>query len=241
MRKEELVNIIKGGLIVSCYAGPDINPEMGMPETMACVARSCVAGGAVAIRTNAQNVKAIKEAVDVPVIAIRKIYENGYDGDFRITPTMDVVDELVSYGADAIAIDATKRRRYDDNSLEDFVRMIKEKYPDLTIIADISTIDEAKRAYDAGCDIIGSTLSGYTPYSENPVVFGEMPLSDPDYKILKEMKEYGIDAIIAEGRYDDGFKMQKALDSGATAVVIGTSITMPKKIVQGILIEAGNR
>ena len=238
MRKEELLKAIKGGLIVSCYAGPDINPEMGSPETMACVAKSCVAGGAVAIRTNAQNVRAIKAVVSVPVIAIKKIYENGYDGDFRITPTMDVVDELVSYGADAIAIDATIRKRYDDNTLEEFVTMIKEKYPDLSIIADISTIGEAERAWKAGCDIVGSTLSGYTPYSDHPVVFGEMPLSDPDYKILTQMKEAGIDAIIAEGRYDNGVKMKKALDSGATAVVIGTSITMPKKIVQGILIDA---
>jgi len=238
MRKEKLLEIIRNGLIVSCYAGEDINPEMGTPETMACVAKSCVAGGAKAIRTNAQNVTAIKKAVDVPVIAIKKIYENGYDGDFRITPTMDVVDELVSYGADAIAIDATKRKRYDDNTLEEFVEKIKNKYPDICVIADISTLEEAIRAYKAGCDIIGSTLSGYTPYSDNPVVFGHMPLSDPDYKILKEMKENGIDAIIAEGRYDDGEKMRKALDAGASAVVIGTSITMPKKIVQKILIDA---
>ena len=49
---EKMLEKLKGGLIVSCYAGPDFNAEMGVPQTMVCVAKSCIAGGACAIRTN---------------------------------------------------------------------------------------------------------------------------------------------------------------------------------------------
>jgi len=239
--KKEFIEKIRNGLIISCYAGPDINPEMGYPEVMACVAKSCVNGGAIAIRTNAQNVEAIKKAVDVPVIAIKKIYENGYDGDFRITATLDVVDELVKLGADAIAIDATKRPRYDDLTIEEFVKAINEKYPDLPVIADISTVEEGVRAWKAGCDVVGTTLSGYTPYSKNPIKFCSIPSPDPDYEIIEELKKAGVENIIAEGRFDSGEKMGKALDAGATAVVIGTAITMPRKAVQEVLYMCEHR
>lgn len=37
-----------------------------------CLAQSCVAGGAKAIRTNLEHVKAIAEVVDVPLIGIKK-------------------------------------------------------------------------------------------------------------------------------------------------------------------------
>ena len=241
MNKQEFFDKIENGLIISCYAGPDINPEMGHPLVMAHMAKACLAGGANAIRTNAQNVTEVRKMIgdDVPLIAIKKIYENGYDGDFRITPTMDVVDELVSYGCDAIAIDATQRKRYDELTLEEYVAQIKEKYPELVIIADISTVEEGVRAWKAGVDIVGSTLSGYTPYSKNPIVFGSLPTPDPDYEILTELKEAGVGRIIAEGRYDSGEKLKKGLEAGANAVVIGTSITQPSKVVKNILMNAG--
>ena len=74
---DNMLERLKGGLIVSCYAGADFNAEMGVPETMVCVAKSCIAGGAKAIRTNCENVAAIKAAVDVPVIGLKKIYRSG--------------------------------------------------------------------------------------------------------------------------------------------------------------------
>lgn len=43
-----------------------------------CLAQSCVAGGAKAIRTNLEHVKAIAEVVDVPLIGIKKIYKGKF-------------------------------------------------------------------------------------------------------------------------------------------------------------------
>ncbi len=238
----KLIEKFRGGLIVSCYAGPDFNPEMGKPEVMACVAQSCVAGGATAIRTNYDNVRAIKATVDVPVIGIKKVYQ-GTDPlgtSFRITPTLKEVQELVEAGADAIAIDGTIRERYDELTLKQFIQEIKNNF-EVLVIADISTLEEGIKAWEYGADMIGTTLSGYTPYSKNPIVFGTVPLPEPDYQLIKELKENGVDKIVAEGRITNGEKMKLALEAGAYCVVIGTSITEPKKIVKTILYECTNK
>ncbi|MDD6466766.1 MAG: N-acetylmannosamine-6-phosphate 2-epimerase [Erysipelotrichaceae bacterium] len=237
-----MIDKIKGGIIVSCYAGNDypgdINAEMANPIAMAYVANSVVAGGAAAIRTNLANLKAVREMVSVPVIGIHKVSDENNPGDFRITPTMKEVDELVKNGADGIAIDGTKRPRYDDLTLEEFIHQIKAKYPDLLLIADISTVEEGIAAYQYGADMVGTTLSGYTPYSKNPIVFGTIPTPEPDYDIIRELKKHGIENIIAEGRYHSGEQLMKGFEAGATAIVVGTSITSPKKIVQTLLYDA---
>ena len=86
--------------------------------------------------------------------------------------------------------------------------------------------------------LVGTTLSGYTPYSKNPFCSGTVPSPDPDYEIIEELTKHGVKRVIAEGRINDGEKMRKCLDVGAYAVVIGTSISEPKKIVKTILFDA---
>ncbi|MBR4421134.1 MAG: putative N-acetylmannosamine-6-phosphate 2-epimerase [Erysipelotrichaceae bacterium] len=231
------MNELENGLIVSCYADWSINPYMDDDTAIVCVARSCLSGGARAIRTNLDHVRAVRDAIDAPLIGIKKVYRQGKEDptDFRITPTMKEVDALVMAGADGIAIDGTIRDRYDDTPLDVFIHQIKEKYPDLFLIADISTLEEWIFCYRNGVDIVGTTLSGYTPYSRNPVVFGTVPQPDPDYELIRELKEAGVERVIAEGRINDGHKMRKCFDAGAFAVVIGTSISEPAKIVKTIL------
>lgn len=234
-----LLEKFKNGLIVSCYAGADFNEEMARPETMLCVANSCIAGGACAIRTNYDNVSAIKKAVQVPVIGIKKIYKSGnmFEGDFRITPTLKEVEALLKAGADAIAVDGTLRERYDALTIREFISEIKRQF-NAFLITDISTLEEGVAAWEYGADMVGTTLSGYTPYSKNPIRFGTLPSPDPDYEIIAELKKAGVKHIVAEGRITNGEKMRKALDAGAYCVVIGTSITEPKKIVKTILQDA---
>lgn len=233
------LNEIQDGLIVSCYADYSINPYMDNSEAVACMAKSCVAGGASAIRSNLAHIKAIRAVVDVPLIGIQKIYkgDDPLHSSFRITPTMKEVDELVEAGVDGIAIDGTQRERYDDLTLKEFIHKIKNKYPDIFIIADISTLEEGIQAYQYGVDAVGTTLSGYTPYSKNPIVFGTLPSPDPDYEIITALKKAGVSKVIAEGRITNGYKMKKCLEAGAFAVVIGTSISEPAKIVKTILYD----
>ena len=235
-----IIEKLKGGLIVSCYASDDINTDMASEETMRRVAVSCVNGGAIAIRTNLENVREIKKAISVPLIGIKKIHGNKDDlSDFRITPTMKEVKDLYDAGVDAIAIDGTCRDRYDQLSLKEFIGQIKSTY-DLVVIADVSTLEEGIYAWNCGVDMVGTTLSGYTSYSKNPIVFGTVPSPEPDYEIIKQLVENGVEKVIAEGRINNGIQMRKALEAGAYAVVIGTSITEPRKIVKTILYDAEN-
>ncbi len=240
MNQRQMLERLQGGLIVSCYAGPDFNEEMGKPEVMVCVAKSCIAGGAKAIRTNWENVSAVKAAVDVPVIGLKKIYKSGdmITGDFRITPTLKEVEELLKAGADGIAVDGTIRERYDELTLEQFISAVKKEFHTF-VIADISTVEEGVAAWNFGADMVGTTLSGYTPYSKNPLPFGHLPSPDPDYEIIRELRAAGVEHIVAEGRITNGEKMKKALEAGAHCAVIGTSITEPRKIVKTILMDAG--
>ena len=237
---DNMLERLKGGLIVSCYAGADFNAEMAVPETMVCVAKSCIAGGAKAIRTNCENVAAVKAAVNVPVIGLKKIYRSGdmISGDFRITPTLKEVEELIKAGADGVAVDGTVRERYDGKTLEQFIGAVKKEFGAF-VIADISTVEEGVAAWRCGADMVGTTLSGYTPYSKNPLPFGTLPSPEPDYEIIRELRAAGVPYIVAEGRITNGEKMRRALDAGAHSVVIGTSITEPRKIVKTILLDAG--
>ena len=237
---DNMLERLKGGLIVSCYAGADFNAEMAVPETMVCVAKSCIAGGAKAIRTNCENVAAVKAAVDGPVVGLKKIYPSGdmISGDFRITPTLKEVEELIKAGADGVAVDGTVRERYDGKTLEQFIGAVKKEFGAF-VIADISTVEEGVAAWRCGADMVGTTLSGYTPYSKNPLPFGTLPSPEPDYEIIRELRAAGVPYIVAEGRITNGEKMRRALDAGAHSVVIGTSITEPRKIVKTILLDAG--
>ena len=127
------------------------------------------------------------------------------------------------------------------DSASEFVTTIKKRYPDVFIVADISTLEEGIEADRIGVDAVGITLSGYTSYSKNPILFGTVPSADADYEIIEELSKAGVKNIIAEGRITDGLKLRKCFDAGAFSAVIGTSITEPGKIVKTILYDAQSK
>lgn len=207
---------IEGGLIVSCQALE--NEPLHGSEMMAAMAKAVVEGGAVGIRANGpEDIRAIKKVVDVPVIGIYKKME--YDSDVYITPTFIEAKAVFEAGADIIAIDATSRPRPDGISLEDYVKRIKDELGVL-IMADVSTLDEGIAAREAGCDLVGTTLSGYTDYTRS--------LEGPDFELLKDLVEKLNVPVILEGRVNSPEDVIKGLKLGAFAVVVGTAITRPQ-------------
>lgn len=214
----DIVKQLKGGLIVSCQALED-EPLYGS-EIMAKMAYAAKLGGAVGIRANyAQDIKAIKEVVDLPVIGLIK---RKYDGcPVYITPTIREVKDVVEAGADIVAIDATKSLKPDGKTTAEFIRDIRKTF-DIVILADVSTYEEGMEAEKAGADMVSTTLSGYTPYSPK--------LEGPDFELVKRLAKDLRIPLIAEGRYWTPEEVVKALDLGAHAVVVGTAITRPKDI-----------
>lgn len=212
---------IRGGLIVSCQAleGEPLFGD-GIMAKMAVAAKS---GGAVGIRANSfRDIVQIKEAVDLPIIGlIKKQYG---DNEVYITPTMTEVSKVVESGAHVVAIDCTKRERPDGKRLKSLIKEIKEKYPHILIMADISVVEEALYAENLGVDIISTTLSGYTSYS--PQIEG------PDFDLIKDLVDKLNIPLIAEGRISSPEEAKRCLELGATSVVVGGAITRPKQITE---------
>ena len=163
MTNEEILTEIKGGLIVSCQA-LETEP-LYASYIMSKMAYAAMLGGAVGIRANTVvDIKAIRERVDLPIIGIIK--EEYHDSDVYITPTMKEVDALVEIGCDIIATDATNRPRPDGKSFEEFFTEVRKKYPNQLFMADTSCFEEGQLAEKLGFDLIGTTMSGYTPYTK---------------------------------------------------------------------------
>ena len=222
MEKKELIEKIKGGLIVSCQALEHeelYTEEGGIMPLMALAAKNA---GAVGIRAQSvRDIVQIREKVDLPVIGIIKISYEGMDQ--YITPTMKEIDELVETGCEIIALDCTMRPRFDGSTINDFIKEIKEKYPEIVLMADISNLEEGINAAKAGVDFVGTTMSGYTPYTEGRG-------NGPDLELVHALSESVDVPVIAEGKIHYPEQAKEALEAGAHAIVVGGAITRPREI-----------
>src|SRR5262249_12637016 len=128
------------------------------PGSMAKFATAAIAGGAAAIRARgADDIRAIRRAVAVPILGICKELQD--DGKLLITATFDYAREIVAAGADMVALYVTRRgQRY--GALERLRRIKCEL--GVPVMADIATFDEALAAAEAGADFVLSTMRGYT-------------------------------------------------------------------------------
>lgn len=216
MKAEAFLAAVKGRLIVSCQALED-EPLHGA-GIMARMAVAAQIGGAAAIRANGPaDIRAIKQAVDLPVIGL---YKQGECGVY-ITPTFDAAAEIAEAGADVIALDCTERPRPDGAALADLLARIHGELG-LPTFADVAELSEAQAAAAAGAAMAAPTLAGYT--DARPALDG------PDFELLAQMIERLSIPVIAEGRVNTPEQARRALDMGAWAVVVGSAITRPRTI-----------
>ena len=222
MTREELFQLMKGTIIVSCQATPGeplYDPERSV---MPLMARAAKLAGAKMIRTSSvRDIIGIKEETGLPVIGLIKREYPGYTG--RITMTMREVDECMEALADIVSIDCTDTQRGDGLTAPEFLRLVKEKYPNIIIMADCATLDEATAAYEAGADLVGSTMNGYTAATAHCT-------GDPNYELVEQMVQALPCPVIAEGRVHTPEQARRMLDIGAWAVVVGGAITRPLEI-----------
>ena len=222
MTKQELFSLMKGTIIVSCQATPGEPLYMPDGTVMHLMARAAKLAGAKMIRTSSvRDILAIKEETGLPVIGLIKREYPGYTG--RITMTMREVDECMDALCDIVSIDCTDTERGDGLTAPEFLKQVKAKYPNIIIMADCATLEEAKAAYEAGADLVGSTMNGYTAATAHCK-------GEPNYELVRQMVEALPCPVIAEGRVHTPEQAKKMLDIGAWAVVVGGAITRPYEI-----------
>ncbi len=210
---------IKGRLVVSCQAYP--GEPMLDPATMAQVAQAAVIGGAAAIRGKGlDDLRAMRSVVSVPIIGLVKVGDTGV----YITPTLADCLEVAATGCEIVALDGTRRPRPDGRTLADTIAELKRAYPDILVMADCGSAGDAEAAQDAGADLLGTTLVGYS---------GERPKTDgPDWPCVDEIVALAERPVVVEGRIHTVEQAAEAMRRGAWAVVVGTAITHPSTITR---------
>lgn len=221
MTNQEIMEQIRGRLIVSCQALKE--EPLYSSYIMGRMAYAAMLGGASGIRANTvEDITEIQKTVNLPIIGIiKEVYEGS---EVYITPTMKEVDALVACGCDIIATDATKRERPKEMTLDAFFQEVRNKYPAQLFMADCSSIEEGIHAAELGFDLIGTTMSGYTPYTKGAKL--------PNVDMIKELVQKSGKPVIAEGGIWCPEDLVKVLEAGAFAAVVGTAITRPMDITK---------
>lgn len=225
---EDLLARTAGRLVVSCQAYP--GEPMRTPDTTARVAQAVVQGGAAAVRVQGlDDVRATVAAVEVPVIGL---WKDGDEGVY-ITPTLRHARAVAEAGAHVVAVDATLRERPDGSSVADLVRVLHEECGVL-VMADCDDLASAVAAAEAGADVVGTTLAGYTD--------ARARTDGPDLELLREVvRELPGHAVFAEGRIHTHEQARAALQAGAHAVCVGTAITHPTSLTRWFVDAIGDR
>lgn len=211
---------LKGKLIVSCQALP--NEPLHSSYIMSRMAVAAKEGGAAGIRAQSvADIEEIMKVCDLPMIGIIK--RNYDDSEVFITPTQKEVTELLTTQCQIIALDATKRKRPNDEKCVDLVRMIHDH--GRLAMADCSTYEECVEAQKIGFDIVSTTLCGYTSYSKK--------FDGPHFELLKKCVDTLDVPIIAEGKINTPDDLKKVFEyCGVYCAVVGGAITRPKQITE---------
>ena len=192
---------------------------------MKVMAQSALLGGAAGIRACwPQDVRAIRELGDFPIIGINKIIDPSLDHKdyIFITPTLESASAVIEAGCDIVALDCTLRPFREKQALYDLLKSIKGKYPNIALMADIRSLEEGVFAAETGLvDIVATTLSS-----------SAMPEPKVDYALVKELKRRINVPINAEGAIWDLDDLRSVIESGADMVTIGTAVTRPHLITE---------
>jgi N-acylglucosamine-6-phosphate 2-epimerase len=209
---------LHGRLIVSCQA-PEGDPLDDL-DTLRRIATSVLRGGAGGLRAEgASRIAAFRAITQLPIIGLIKTYDA--NGDVYITPDFPSARAASDAGADIIALDCTARRL---TAAEPWPTLIPRIHTELKrpVLADIATFEDALAAERDGADAVATTLCGYTAETAN--------IRTVSWLLLQSLVSHLTIPVLVEGHITDPQEVHRALDLGATAVVVGSAITRPEAI-----------
>lgn len=207
--------------LTACPLVASVQASPGSPVqdvgTLARLARASAGEGVRVLRLEgAESIKGIRAAVGLPTIGLIK---REYPGsEVYITPTRTEVDELIKLGCEVIALDATRRPRPGEDDLAALVARIHAA--GRLAMGDCDCAESVAVAQAAGCDVVGTTLAGYTD--------ARAATRGPDLELLRALRGVGV-PVLAEGRFSTEADVRTALLLGAAGVVIGGALNDPVK------------
>lgn len=133
--------------------------------------------------------------------------------------TMLRIDKLVEAHVDVVVIDTAHGH---SQGVLNQVREVREKYPDLNIIAgNIATAEATKDLIEAGANIIKVGIGPGSICTTRVIAGIGVPQITAIYDCAKEAKKHGV-PIIADGGIKYSGDVVKALAAGAHAVMLGS-------------------
>jgi N-acylglucosamine-6-phosphate 2-epimerase len=209
---------LRGRLIVSCQASE--GDPLDNLDTLTRIATSVLRGGAGGLRAEGvPRIAAFRGITQLPIIGLIKAYDT--NGEVYITPDFRSAKAISDAGADIIALDCTARRLTAAEPWPDLIRRIHAEL-NRPVLADIATLEDARAAERAGADAVATTLYGYTTETAN--------IRTVSWPLLQSIVAHLTIPVLAEGHITDPQDARRALDLGATAVVVGSAITRPETI-----------
>ena len=209
---------LRGRLIVSCQASE--GDPLDNLDTLTRIATSALRGGAGGLRAEGvERIAAFRAITQLPIIGLIKTYDT--NGDVYITPDFRSAKAIDHAGADIIALDCTARRLATAEPWPELIRRIHTEL-NRPVLADIATLDDALAAERAGADAVATTLYGYTAETAN--------IRAISWSLVQSIVAHLTIPVLVEGHITNPEEVHRALDLGATAVVVGSAITRPETI-----------
>jgi len=197
------------------------------PLVRQALMQSAMQGGASGLRlADLDDIRwARQQWPETTIIGLTKpdpLPENWLDVAY-ITPTLADMQSLAAAGAMVVAVDATQRPpvRGGNLSLEERILRFKSSHPQVQVLGDIATFEDAMAAQQAGVDAVSTTLSGYTTATRGHAAEG------PDWGLLYQLIQHCTVPVWLEGRVWSPDDVAKAVRLGAHGVVVGSVITRP--------------
>lgn len=212
-----------GQVIISCQAYSD-TPLYG-EQYIEKMAECAVMGGAKVIRACwPENIRAVRKfSRDLVIIGINKAGRTSLpEPGINITPTFESAREVIEAGADIVAVDTRLIPQRGKEELLDLLKKIRTAYPDVGIMGDSATYEDAMFAAQSGyLDIVSTTLS---------VMVEDLP--GPNVELVRRLKASTDLPVNAEGHIWELADIQSVVDAGCDMCTIGTAVTRPQLITK---------
>jgi len=220
--------LIEPGILVSCQ--PIKDEKFYDRAFIFRMAQAAIYGGAKGIRIEGlNNIRFIsKQSLGTPIIGLTKNKKFSDRSDrIYITKTLYQALKICTSGANVVAIDFTLREGRSKKYYSELVKEINNQHNLVEIWADISTIEEAKNAQDAGVNYISSTLVGYTSQTKH--------ISLPDFSIIENLYKNISIPYFAEGGISSISHIKLAKKFRCHGIVVGTALTRPHLLTKELV------